>query len=41
MVTSLGLDYGVRDHKLEIKKRHTFLYYTLTRHGFDTDSAVS
>jgi hypothetical protein len=40
-VTSLGLDYGMRDRILEIKKRHTFLYYTLTRHGFDMDSAAS
>lgn len=36
----IGLDYGMRDGKAQIKVRKAFLYYTLKRLGLDTDPSA-
>jgi predicted DNA-binding transcriptional regulator YafY len=36
----IGLDYGMRNGKAEIRVRRAFLYYTLKRLGLDTDPAA-
>ncbi len=36
----VGLDYGMRDGRAEIRVRRAFLYYTLKRLGLDTDASA-